>query len=616
MPLSSCVPASPRLCVKAEMRTSRCIGLSVLLVAGAAVWLALARDPDPFTRSKFSLKTPGGGETKGGLVMPRLPARFPVVMCFGDLRGGPDKVDKVLRRFAELGCAAVGVEYDQKIKGRGEKGAGRGGAGPNLTDAFDAQFAALLEYLNQQRWAQSNAVAWVGFGPKSKAQSLPLRAGSKVQGRKTQASFPFALSTLTLQPSTSLPPPSTLTLQLSTSSDGVVIREAAEYCVAHLPPADYTAGLRGCTLTPAEKERFNTAMALAGRNRGELWKAVAASREPERRTVMMVIGGLEDYDLAHILAGHLREVVQVAWKARRTYPWCRDTPLDVFERFTAAPRVLEEPLGRFQSAFSRRLRQPVKYCRTTAEACDAVSQWRRLRAAWKELPYVEDPTPDQVLANRGGDCRPLVGLYVSLARSVGVAARPVTTTWPTLGTGHYWVEVWDADRRAWHSFDASTANRPYDCDWVLNVPKAATHAGSGERGGWNAATESRWEAYTNTVALCYPSGTVRVRVLPRTAPVRPRRVNVQVWLRGEMVHLTSAVTDSSGEVCFMLGQSARQPYRFVLDSGGEADWEWLPVQAGAQYNLTLHADHSKPFDPMSKPPPLGFPEWRKGEERQ
>ena len=323
---------------------------------------------------------------------------------------------------------------------------------------------------------------------------------------------------------------------------------------------------------------------------------------------MVVVGGLEDYDLAHLSAGHLQGVVKAAWQARRAYPWCRDTPLEIFERFTAAPRSSEERLERCQRSLNRRLSEQVKYCRTTGDAADAVGAWRRLRASWKEWPALDNPTPGEVLANRGGDCRTLALLFVYLARSVGLAARPVTTTWPTLGTDHYWVEVWDVEEKGWHSFDASAANRFYHANWTGNVPKAATHAAKGEPGAWNAARESRWEAYTNTVGLFYPSGTVRVRVVRGELRCRTEGKRAGLVERG-MVALTSAPTDALGEARFRLGQSARRPYRFVLDEGGLADWEWLAVQAGRHYDLTLRMDRTRPFDSAAPPPPLGFPEW-------
>ena len=52
----------------------------------------------------------------------------------------------VLRQMAELGLAAVSLEYNQTNPA-----------------AFDAQFAALLLYLRQQDWVDTNAMVWAGF---------------------------------------------------------------------------------------------------------------------------------------------------------------------------------------------------------------------------------------------------------------------------------------------------------------------------------------------------------------------------------------------------------------------------------------------------------------------
>ena len=171
-------------------------------------------------------------------------------------------------------------------------------------------------------------------------------------------------------------------------------------------------------------------MQRAGLHRRELWKAVISTHEPERRTVMMVIGGLEDYDLVHMTSAHLKEVIHIAWQARRNYPWCRDTPLDIFEKFTTNPRFYEEPIENFQSYFSRRLRRIVKYCRTTQEASDAVWKWMHQLMLWKEdgMPG-KGKTPGQIFNAGRTDCEGLAVLYTAMCRSVGLPERTTMLIW-------------------------------------------------------------------------------------------------------------------------------------------------------------------------------------------
>jgi len=340
---------------------------------------------------------------------------------------------------------------------------------------------------------------------------------------------------------------------------------------------------------------------------------------------MNAIGGLEDYDLAHITAAQLREQVTSAWRARRTFPWCRDVPLDVFERFVANRRIYEEPLPAWEPAFLPHSLPKVKYTRDTAEASDAVANWLYSRLPFRTGAPGRESSLPQMLRERG-KCREEVMEYAYLGRLAGVPIRPAYVLWPTSASMHWFAEVWSTEENQWHAVDSSARDRPYRVAWVLRVPKATVLSATGERGGWNVLNEQRWEAFDNTVGIIYPSGHVVVRVVDREQPVKNQRVLAQIWLPKETVsavgerteisgqqHLVSVLaarTDANGEAQFTLGQSARYPYRLALDKPGESDWQWLAVQSNRTYDVTLHIDRSKPFDKSLHPPPLGFPVWK------
>ena len=78
--------------------------------------------------------------------MPKPAARFPVVVYLYGSGGNLATSGHVLRQIATVGCAAVAIAYDQKSESN-----------------FNEQLLALRQYLNQQSWAQSSAVAWMGF---------------------------------------------------------------------------------------------------------------------------------------------------------------------------------------------------------------------------------------------------------------------------------------------------------------------------------------------------------------------------------------------------------------------------------------------------------------------
>lgn len=114
-----------------------------LLLISLLLW---AHSRDPFRRIEFIVKTPTGNKVHGVTI---LPAGFKngSVIVYVHGSGGSWLTDgNNLRQFAELGMAAVGFDYDQ------------------VNDkSFESEFATVLDYVRQQSWAQTNAMAWVSF---------------------------------------------------------------------------------------------------------------------------------------------------------------------------------------------------------------------------------------------------------------------------------------------------------------------------------------------------------------------------------------------------------------------------------------------------------------------
>jgi predicted esterase len=122
-------------------------GLTVLLTflfVGALFW---AKGRDPFERIWFTVKTSDYGKTKCIAVLPKTAARsLPAVVYLHGSGGSLLGSGNELRQMAEMGLAAVGIEYNQTNE-----------------VAFQAQFTALQHYLRRQKWMDTNAMAWVGF---------------------------------------------------------------------------------------------------------------------------------------------------------------------------------------------------------------------------------------------------------------------------------------------------------------------------------------------------------------------------------------------------------------------------------------------------------------------
>lgn len=115
---------------------------AVLLLA--AVGWAVSRQPVRFV--DFTLRPAGSRAVPAVAVMPKGAERLPVVVY---LHGSGDSLERstgALRQFAELGMAAVCMDYTQT----------------NAT-TFPTEFESLLSWVSRQPWADTNRVAWVGF---------------------------------------------------------------------------------------------------------------------------------------------------------------------------------------------------------------------------------------------------------------------------------------------------------------------------------------------------------------------------------------------------------------------------------------------------------------------
>jgi dienelactone hydrolase len=115
----------------------------VLAFAGALLW---ARGRDPYVREWFTVPVPGGPAVRCLAVLPKPAKPRPVVVYLHGNGGSLVNDGRDLRRLAELGLAAVSVEYNQT----------------NETWCA-AQLAAVLKALDGRRWVDTKGVVWMGF---------------------------------------------------------------------------------------------------------------------------------------------------------------------------------------------------------------------------------------------------------------------------------------------------------------------------------------------------------------------------------------------------------------------------------------------------------------------
>ena len=114
-----------------------------LLFFGAFFW---AKGQDPFSRKWFALRVAPHESLNCVQVLPKPIWKCPVIIFVHGAGGNLMEDGSDLRQMAEMGVATISLEYDQTNEG-----------------AFAPQFEVLLQYIARQKWADTNAIAWVGF---------------------------------------------------------------------------------------------------------------------------------------------------------------------------------------------------------------------------------------------------------------------------------------------------------------------------------------------------------------------------------------------------------------------------------------------------------------------
>jgi hypothetical protein len=117
--------------------------LAILLFFGALFW---AKEQDPFSRNWFTLKTADHGSFKCVAVLPKPIRQCPVIIYAHGAGGTLMNDGNDVRQMAELGLAVVSLEYNQTNPA-----------------TFAPQLEALLHYIGRQSWADTNAIAWLGY---------------------------------------------------------------------------------------------------------------------------------------------------------------------------------------------------------------------------------------------------------------------------------------------------------------------------------------------------------------------------------------------------------------------------------------------------------------------
>ncbi len=119
---------------------------SICLLSLFFAGLFWAKERDPFCRKWMSLNISHNKSIECVAVLPKPLRKTPVILYAHGLRNNLITDGQILRQMAELGIAVVSLEYNQTNQAE-----------------FSTQFQAVLDYVHDQQWADTNTIGWIGF---------------------------------------------------------------------------------------------------------------------------------------------------------------------------------------------------------------------------------------------------------------------------------------------------------------------------------------------------------------------------------------------------------------------------------------------------------------------
>jgi len=115
---------------------------AVIGLVYGVIWVSVR---DPIKRIAFEVSGPDGHRTNGMAIVPRTEGVKPVAVYLHGSGGTVLKDGPTLRLFAELGFAAVSIDYEKSNQA-----------------VFNGQLSGLGTWLKRQPWADSESVVWIG----------------------------------------------------------------------------------------------------------------------------------------------------------------------------------------------------------------------------------------------------------------------------------------------------------------------------------------------------------------------------------------------------------------------------------------------------------------------
>ncbi len=193
---------------------------------------------------------------------------------------------------------------------------------------------------------------------------------------------------------------------------------------------------------------ISTATVMAGPPEIFIERAREKHGESGEKAARFLVEHMPETDKATLGADFLMENLDLAMKARETFPWAKDVPEEIFLNDVLPYAVFDEPRDPWRADFFQKAGEMVRDARTASEAAQILNRefFKKINTHYHVKRERVNQSPTESIRQGRATCTGLSIILVDACRAVGIPARAVgTPLWTNNSGNHTWVEIWDKD---------------------------------------------------------------------------------------------------------------------------------------------------------------------------
>ncbi len=292
-------------------------------------------------------------------------------------------------------------------------------------------------------------------------------------------------------------------------------------------------------------------------------------------------------DRAALTADFLTANLDLALKARESFPWAKSVPDKIFLNDVLPYAVFDETRDPWRADFLAKAAPLVAGAATASEAAQALNRglFKLVQTHYDTARMRPNQSPAESIRQGKATCTGLSIILVDACRAVGIPARAVgTPLWSNCRGNHTWVEIWDG---GWHFTGADESDpKGLDRGWFTGDAARADAANP-----LHAIYATSWKHDGPAFPMVWAPGSdsvgavdVTARYAKSSTAPAPAEIGVRYFESGQRREIPGQLTDAAGK--------SISAFRTKAGTADLNDMSRLHAKAGRSYRLRFEIDGS------------------------